>query len=51
MKAHLFKTRQGWELYITDRADLVGAQVHSVWPSKPAAAAKAAALGATPWNY
>lgn len=49
--AHIFKARAGFELYITETPSLVGAIREGVYLDRAAAKARAAELGAKPWNY
>jgi hypothetical protein len=49
--AHIFKSGGRWQLIITSTPSLVGSETEGYYDSKPAAKARAAALGAKPWNY
>lgn len=49
--AHIFKVGNRWQLIITDTPNLVGSETDSYHVTKEEAKARAAWLGAKPWNY
>jgi len=51
MYAHIFKIKNGYQLFITSTPELVGCNQFTVYANKQQAKAAAKACNATPWNY
>jgi hypothetical protein len=49
--ANIFKASIGWQLIISDTPNIQGAETEGYYATKTLAKARAAALGAKPWNY
>jgi hypothetical protein len=49
--AHIFKAGKRWQLIISETPSLVESETAGYFDNKSDAKARAAAIGAKPWNY